>query len=62
MKLNTPIKTEDQMQKPIRLMQKEIKDLKNNQTMKICKELNKLKPPFIKEIASTPMTKKIRMP
>lgn len=42
-------------------MQKEIEDLKNGQTARRREELNELDPLFIKEIASTPVTKKFKM-
>lgn len=49
------------MQKEIKLMRKEIEDLKNDQTTRRRKELNELDPPFIKGIASTLVPKKFKM-
>lgn len=44
------------------MMRKEIEDLKKAQTTRRCKKLNELDPLFTKEIASTLVFKKFRMP
>lgn len=60
--VNALIETKDPTQKPIRLMHKEIEDLKNGQTKRRREELNELDPLFMKEIVSTPVPKKFRIP